>query len=155
MSDDIETICDQLLELANDNIEFYYGGCPVFAVALHDLSRWPMYALVDRDAYALREVLHAYVRPDRRTVVDVWGPRTLTAIYADFDQLRLHPESVKEVHLNRATLLRLSGANPYCPTIAAALPIAREVLALTRQLHQLRHSHCRFEDECTKQRGTR
>ena len=79
---------------SQDTIQLYMSeACPHFAIALHHLTKWPLAMLVDEAAQEewngeeYPTIAHVFVvRPDG-VAVDVKGPRSITAIKADFFDL--------------------------------------------------------------------
>lgn len=106
-------------------MNFEEGDCPIFAIALHRLSKLPLMALVEYDDKMGSAVLiHAYVKLNNNWRIDATGE-------TDVDwMLNKYPNSggAKEIEISERDLIRLGYGKNKCPTLQQVLPHAKEVL---------------------------
>jgi len=106
-------------------MNFEEGDCPIFAIALHRLSKFPLMALVEYDEELGSTVLiHAYVKLDDRWRLDITGE-------TDVDwMLQKYPNNgnAEEIEIGEKDLLELGYGKSKCPTLQQVLPHAKEVL---------------------------
>jgi hypothetical protein len=107
------------------DMDFEEGDCPIFAIALHRLSKLPLMALVEYDEELGSTVLiHAYVKLDDRWRLDITGE-------TDVDwMLQKYPNNgnAEEIEIGEKDLLELGYGKSKCPTLQQVLPHAKEVL---------------------------
>lgn len=107
------------------DMNFEEGDCPIFAIALHRLSKLPLMALVEYDEELGSTVLiHAYVKLDDRWRLDITGE-------TDVDwMLQKYPNNgnAEEIEIGEKDLLELGYGKSKCPTLQQVLPHAKEVL---------------------------
>jgi hypothetical protein len=124
----------ELEAIAEAHEGLLFGRCVVFAVTMHRLSSLPLYGLVGYDEEIGREVLiHAYVKLDEDTVVDIRGPRTFQEMFQDFET---DPASVEadEMRFTIRELAKLGLNRSSCPTPHEIVPIAKQIWKITREL---------------------
>jgi pyrimidine deaminase RibD-like protein/GNAT superfamily N-acetyltransferase len=111
--------------VAEGKLNFEEGDCPIFAIALHRLSKMPLMALVEYDDQMGGTVLiHAYVKLDDRWRLDASGE-------TDVDwMLQKYPNNghAEEIEISEKDLLELGYGKSKCPTLQQVLPHAKEVL---------------------------
>jgi len=111
--------------MAEGKLNFEEGDCPIFAIALHRLSKMPLMALVEYDEQMGSTVLiHAYVKLDDRWRLDASGE-------TDVDwMLQKYPNNgnAEEIEISEKYLLELGYGKSKCPTLQQVLPHAKEVL---------------------------
>jgi len=111
--------------VAEGKLNFEEGDCPIFAIALHRLSKMPLMALVEYDEQMGSTVLiHAYVKLDDRWRLDASGE-------TDIDwMLQKYPNNgnAEEIEISEKDLLELGYGKSKCPTLQQVLPHAKEVL---------------------------
>jgi hypothetical protein len=111
--------------MAEGKLNFEEGDCPIFAIALHRLSKMPLMALVEYDDQMGSTVLiHAYVKLDDRWRLDASGE-------TDVDwMLQRYPNNghAEEIEISEKDLLELGYGKSKCPTLQQVLPHAKEVL---------------------------
>jgi len=111
--------------VAEGKLNFEEGDCPIFAIALHRLSKMPLMALVEYDDQMGSTVLiHAYVKLDDRWRLDASGE-------TDVDwMLQRYPNNghAEEIEISEKDLLELGYGKSKCPTLQQVLPHAKEVL---------------------------
>jgi hypothetical protein len=108
-----------------DNMNFEQGDCPIFAIALHRLSKLPLMALVEYDDEMGSAVLiHAYVKLNDKWRIDATGE-------TDVDwMLQKYPNNgaAEEIEISERDLIKLGYGKNKCPTLQQVLPHAKEVL---------------------------
>jgi hypothetical protein len=112
-------------EILNESLDFEEGDCPIFAIALHRLSKLPLMALIEYDDQMGHTVLiHAYVKLDDRWRLDVNGEGDVHWY------LQKYPNNgnAEEVLISEKDLLKLGYGNSQCPTLQEVLPLAKRVL---------------------------
>jgi hypothetical protein len=106
-------------------MNFEQGDCPIFAIALHRLSKLPLMALVEYDDEMGSAVLvHAYVKLNDKWRIDATGE-------TDVDwMLQKYPNSgaAEEIEISERDLIKLGYGKNKCPTLQQVLPHAKEVL---------------------------
>jgi pyrimidine deaminase RibD-like protein/predicted nucleotidyltransferase len=106
-------------------MNFEEGDCPIFAIALHRLSKLPLMALVEYDEQMGSAVLiHAYVKLDDRWRIDATGE-------TDVDwMLQKYPNNgnAEEIEISEKDLIKLGYGKNKCPALQQVLPRAKEVL---------------------------
>jgi 8-oxo-dGTP pyrophosphatase MutT (NUDIX family) len=122
----------EALAMLNENfnqlqstLNFEEGDCPIFAIALHRLSKLPLMALVEYDEQMSSTVLiHAYVKLDDRWRLDASGETDVNWI------LQKYPNNgnAEEVEISEKDLLELGYGKNKCPTLQEVLPYAKEIL---------------------------
>ena len=120
---DIEEIGKQ--GVAEGLLNFEEGDCPIFAIALHRLSKMPLMALVEYDEQMGSTVLiHAYVKLDDRWRLDASGETDVNWM------LQKYPNNgnAEEIEISEKDLLELGYGKSKCPTLQQVLPYAKEVL---------------------------
>lgn len=132
--------CSVMSKSGRGDVEFYMGGaCPIFAIALHRLTKFPLAMLIDETqpfhpsafSEASPTIAHVFVvTPDGRAL-DIRGIHTLEDLksdYPDLDEPKIENVSLKE-------LRSLMGGHfkPLCrydaKEIKAAERIAKELLS--------------------------
>jgi hypothetical protein len=112
-----------------ESLNFEEGDCPIFAIALHRLSKLPLMALVEYDEQMGSTVLiHAYVKfTDGRKYpcVDINGEGTTEGYLQQFP----HNGNAEEVQISEKDLLELGYGKSKCPTLQQVLPYAKQVLS--------------------------
>jgi hypothetical protein len=110
---------------ATDNMNFEEGDCPIFAIALHRLSKLPLMALVEYDEQMGSAVLiHAYVKLDNKWRIDATGE-------TDVDwMLQKYPNNgnAEEIEISEKDLIKLGYGKNKCPMLQQVIPHAKEVL---------------------------
>ena len=110
---------------STDNMNFEEGDCPIFAIALHRLSKLPLMALIEYDEQMGSAVLiHAYVKLDNKWRIDATGE-------TDVDwMLQKYPNNgnAEEIEISEKDLIKLGYGKNKCPTLQQVLPHAKEVL---------------------------
>jgi len=107
------------------DMDFEEGDCPIFAIALHRLSKLPLMALVEYDEELGSTVLiHAYVKLDDRWRLDITGETDVDCM------LQKYPNNgnAEEIEIGEKDLLELGYGKSKCPTLQQVLPHAKEVL---------------------------
>lgn len=105
-------------------MDFEYGDCPIFAIALHRLTGLPLHALVEFDESLETTVLiHAFVRKDSNTLIDYTGETTLEYITDKYPNWG----EVEEIRISEDDLLGLGYSNN-APPLEQVLLIAQDVL---------------------------
>ena len=115
----------RILEILTESMNFEEGDCPIFAIALHRLSKLPLMALVEYDDEMDSTVLiHAYVKLDDRWRIDVSGETDMNWM------LQKYPNNgnAQEVEISEKDLLELGYGKSHCPTLQQVLPHAKKVL---------------------------
>lgn len=77
--------------------EYSYGKCMWFALALHDLTQWPIQALIDKDNY----IGHSWILTPTGENLDIVG------INGADDFIQLNPQGVK--YFSRQAFVELIG----------------------------------------------
>jgi hypothetical protein len=111
--------------VAEGKLNFEEGDCPIFAIALHRLSKMPLMALVEYDEQMGSTVLiHAYVKLDDRWRLDATGETDVNWM------LQKYPNNgdAEEIEISEKDLLELGYGKSKCPTLQQVLPHAKEVL---------------------------
>jgi len=111
--------------VAEGKLNFEEGDCPIFAIALHRLSKMPLMALVEYDEQMGSTVLiHAYVKLDDRWRLDASGETDVNWM------LQKYPNNgnAEEIEISEKDLLELGYGKSKCPTLQQVLPHAKEVL---------------------------
>ena len=109
----------------NNNLNFEEGDCPIFAIALHRLSKLPLMALVEYDEEMGRTVLiHAYVKLNDEWRVDASGETNVPYMLAKFP----NNGAAEEVQISEKDLIKLGYGKNKCPALSEVLPHAKEVL---------------------------
>ena len=115
----------RIKDIITESLDFEEGDCPIFAIALHRLSKLPLMALVEYDEQVGSTVLiHAYVKLDDRWRLDALGE-------TDVDRmLQKYPNNgnAAEVEISEKDLLELGYGKNKCPTLQEVLPYAKQVL---------------------------
>ena len=115
-------------EFITEELDFEEGDCPIFAIALHRLSKLPLMALVEYDEQMGSTVLiHAYVKLDEKWRLDASGETSVHWM------LRKFPNSgdAEEVEISEKDLLELGYGSNQCPSLQQVLPLAKELLDTT------------------------
>ena len=119
----------QIKDIITESLNFEEGDCPIFAIALHRLSKMPLMALVEYDEQMGKTVLiHAYVKfTDGREYpcVDINGEGTTKWYLQQFP----NNGNAEEIQISEKDLLELGYGKSQCPTLQQVLPQAKEVLA--------------------------
>lgn len=120
-----------LERLAEEQSIYLHGGCVGIAAVMHRLTGWPLFGLFGFDEDVGREVLiHAYVRPDADTVVDLKGPRAYDEMLHDFwDDPAMFEAG--EAPTTMGELARMVYRARRCPVGPTEERLARRVLDLT------------------------
>jgi hypothetical protein len=116
----------RIKELLSESLNFEEGDCPIFAIALHRLSKMPLMALVEYDGQISSTVLiHAYVKLDDRWRIDSTGETDVNWM------LQKYPNNgnAEEIEISEKDLLELGYGKNKCPTLQQVLPQAKQVLA--------------------------
>ena len=114
----------------NNNLNFEEGDCPIFAIALHRLSKLPLMALVEYDEEMGSTVLiHAYVKLNDEWRVDASGETNVPHMLAKFP----NNGSAEEVQISEKDLIKLGYGKNKCPALSEVLPHAKEVLQDIKQ----------------------
>jgi hypothetical protein len=111
--------------VAEGEMNFEEGDCPVFAIALHRLSKLPLMALVEYDEQMGSAVLiHAYVKLNNKWRIDATGE-----IDVDW-MLQKYPNNgnAEEIEISEKDLIKLGYGKNKCPMLQQVLPHAKEVL---------------------------
>ena len=105
---------------------FWEGDCPIFAIALNQLSRWPLFALVEHDANLGKLVLvHAYVKSPEGRMLDAAGLEDSSEhLLEEFP----HEGGAYEMAIEKAELLAIGYGTTPVPDLASVLVIAQVVL---------------------------
>jgi 8-oxo-dGTP pyrophosphatase MutT (NUDIX family) len=106
-------------------LNFEEGDCPIFAIALHRLSKLPLMALIEYDEQAGSTVLiHSYVKLDNRWRLDASGETDVNWM------LQKYPNNgnAEEVEISEKDLLELGYGKNKCPTLKEVLPYAKQIL---------------------------
>ncbi len=126
-----------LEKLAEENEDFLYGRCATLAVAMNELTGWPLYAILGYDEGLDREVLiHAYVKKGD-VCIDLKGARSYDEVLEDF----LHDDAIGdsyETSITKRDMLILSTGGTRCPSLQVARPLARRILELVRSSGRVR-----------------
>ena len=110
---------------STDNMNFEEGDCPIFAIALHRLSKLPLMALVEYDEQMGSAVLiHAYVKLDNKWRIDATGETDVNWM------LQKYPNNgnAEEIEISEKDLIKLGYGKNKCPALQQVLPHAKEVL---------------------------
>ncbi len=111
--------------VAEDVLNFEAGHCPIFAIALHRLSKLPLMALIEYDEELESTVLiHAYVKLDEMWRIDATGKTTVDHIEDSYPNYG----DTEEVEISEKDLLELGYGKNKCPTLQQVLPYAKKVL---------------------------
>lgn len=128
---------DELEAIAEEHENLLYGECPVFAIAMHKLTGLPLYGVTgydgDIDAEAL---IHAYIRLDAETIVDIRGPRSYDEMLDDFDVTTM--SDIDESTFTVSELAKLGLGRARCPSPRMVTPVAQHVWAITQELRARR-----------------
>jgi len=125
--DSVTYILNKKQGVAEDtnDMNFEQGDCPIFAIALHRLSKLPLMALVEYDDEMGSAVLiHAYVKLNDKWRIDATGE-------TDVDwMLQKYPNNgaAEEIEISERDLIKLGYGKNKCPTLQQVLPHAKEVL---------------------------
>ena len=112
-------------EGVSEGLDFEEGDCPIFAIALHRLSKLPLMALVEYDEEMGSDVLiHAYVKLDDKWRVDASGETNVAHMLAKFP----NNGDAEEVQISEKDLIKLGYGKNKCPALSEVLPYAKEVL---------------------------
>jgi len=117
-------------------LEKYFGGdCPVFAVALHKLTGYPIYGLVEYDEDINKTVLiHAYVKaPDGRIIDAIGDESTVEDILTEFP----NSGEVEEVPMTEQEVLSIGYDSSNKPNLYQALEVAKQVLSGLDDINRL------------------
>jgi len=127
---------EALREIAEEHEYLLYGECAIFAIAMHKLTGLPLYGITGYDwEVELETLVHAYVRLDAKTIVDIRGPRSYDVMLDDFaDEI----SDATEARFTVSELARLGLGRSRCPSLRAVTPIAERVWAITQELHARR-----------------
>lgn len=127
-------LLQELDQLAEQHSDFLYGRCATLAIALHRLTGKPIYGLVGTDEDTGESVLvHAYIKLDADTRVDIKGPRALDEILADFLEDEATADA-DELPLTEREVAKLATGSTRCPSLQTATALARTVWKITQQL---------------------
>ena len=108
-----------------ESLDFEEGDCPIFAIALHRLSKLPLMALVEYDEEMGGTVLiHAYVKLDDKWRIDASGETNVAHMLAKFP----NNGAAEEVQINEKDLIELGYGKNKCPALSEVLPHAKKVL---------------------------
>ena len=112
-------------DIITESYNFEEGDCPIFAIALHRLSKLPLMALIEYDEQSGTTVLiHAYVKLDDRWRLDASGEVDVPWILAKYP----NNGNAEEVNISEKDLLDLGYGKGKCPTLQEVFPYARAVL---------------------------
>lgn len=129
---------EELEAIASEHAGLLYGRCATLAIALHRMSHLPIYGIVGFDDEVESEVLvHAYIRLDDETRLDVRGPRALSEIYADFEDDPAFLDA-DEVVLTEGEVAKLATGSTRCPSLREVTPVARRIWEIAEQLRLAR-----------------
>lgn len=124
----LEQALTKLNENLTEALDFEEGDCPIFAIALHRLSKLPLMALVEyNEEIGTTVLIHAYVKfTDGREYpcVDVNGEGNTEWYLQQFP----HGGNAEEIQISEKDLLELGYGKSQCPTLQQVLPQAKEVL---------------------------
>ena len=113
-----------------ESLDFEAGDCPIFAIALHRLSKLPLMALVEYDEEMGSTVLiHAYVKLNDEWRVDASGETNVPHMLAKFP----NNGAAQEVQISEKDLIKLGYGKNKCPALSEVLPHAKEVLQDIKQ----------------------
>jgi hypothetical protein len=117
----------RIKDIINESLNFEEGDCPIFAIALHRLSGFPLMALIEYNERLNSTVLiHAYVKIDNRWRLDASGEVDVPWLIAKYP----NTGNVEEVEISESDLLELGYGRSKCPSLQEVLPYAKEVLNL-------------------------
>lgn len=115
----------RIKDIIDEALNFEEGDCPIFAIALHRLSGYPLMALVEYDEELNSTVLiHAYVKLDNRWRLDATGEVDVPWILAKYP----NNGNAEEIEITEKDLLKLGYGKSQCPSLQEVLPYAKEVL---------------------------
>jgi len=116
----------RIKDIITESLNFEEGDCPIFAIALHRLSKLPLMALVEYDEQMSTTVLiHAYVKLDDRWRIDSTGKIGVEWM------LNKYPNNgnAEEIEISEKDLIELGYGQSQCPTLQQVLSHAKQVLA--------------------------
>lgn len=115
----------RITEILNESMDFEHGDCPIFAIALHRISGYPLRALVEYDDNLGETVLiHAYVRRDATWCIDSTGEVDIPWMLAKYP----NNGNAEEISISEEDLLKIGYGASSCPTLNEVLPLAKQVL---------------------------
>lgn len=113
-----------------ESLDFEEGDCPIFAIALHRLSKLPLMALVEYDEEMGSTVLiHAYVKLNDAWRVDASGETNVPHMLAKFP----NNGAAQEVQISEKDLIKLGYEKNKCPSLSEVLPYAKKILQDIKQ----------------------
>jgi hypothetical protein len=100
--------------------EYFEGDCAIFAVALNNLTGYPIYGLIENG-----NLIHAYVKTSNGTIIDASGTDTSIA-----DMLQEFPNegNAEEVQLTAKQVIDIGYGKGYVPDVAKATEAAKQLL---------------------------
>jgi len=116
----------RIKDIITESLNFEEGDCPIFAIALHRLSKLPLMALVEYDEQMSKTVLiHAYVKLDDRWRIDSTGETDVEWM------LNKYPNNgnAEEIEISEKDLIELGYGQSQCPTLQQVLSHAKQVSA--------------------------
>jgi hypothetical protein len=120
-----QNVWENFADGMKSEMNFEQGDCPIFAIALHRLSKLPLMALVEYDDEMGSAVLiHAYVKLNDKWRIDATGE-------TDVDwMLQKYPNNgaAEEIEISERDLIKLGYGKNKCPTLQQVVPHAKEVL---------------------------
>jgi hypothetical protein len=115
-----EFITESIYYLGHPHTNYFEGDCAIFSVALHNLTKYPIYGLVENG-----NLIHAYVKAPNGTIIDASGTDTSVA-----DMLQEFPNDgdAEEVQLTVAQVISIGYGKGYVPNLISATKDAEELL---------------------------
>lgn len=115
-----EFIRESVYYLGHPLTRYFEGDCPIFAVALHRITGYPIYGLVEDG-----NLVHAYVKDLHGNAIDASGNDTdVETMLAEFP----NEGQAQEVQLSEQQVLSLGYGKKQPPNVNKIIPIAQEVL---------------------------
>ncbi len=111
-----------IIQITGHDIEaFTEGSCYQLALAVQEVTRWPVYAFWDRDSRDYD--LHAFVKTPRGTFLDINGEHSRYAMFCDWVDYDFEDYGIRRVRKDY-NLRRWDLGNPHFDS----MPRARELV---------------------------
>ena len=125
-------------EIVRENEDFLHRRCHIFAIALHHLTELPLAGVLDFDVErTATSLIHAFVIVNDELILDISGVRSYESMLKDF--MCWDPEfsffKEKELLVWGEGKSYLDGEA--CMIVERAQIVAKEVLAITKQMASL------------------
>ena len=115
----------RIKEIITESLNFYEGDCPILAVALNQLTKLPIYALVEWGPQIEKHVLiHAFIKGPDGYYYDADGAGTVNYY------LEKYPNNgeAELVQMTPQEVLKIGYGKHPVPTLDSVLPFAQEIV---------------------------